>query len=44
MQRLTGIPRWLRPAIAGLLLGAIAIWFPHIIGVGYETNECRADR
>jgi CIC family chloride channel protein len=44
VQRLTGIPRWLRPAIAGLLLGIIAIWFPHIIGVGYETTKRRADR
>ncbi|MBC9247286.1 chloride channel protein [Paracoccus sp. 11-3] len=34
-----GWPRWSRPAIAGLLLGAIAIPFPHIIGVGYETTE-----
>ena len=33
------MPRWLRPAVAGLLLGAIAIWFPHIIGVGYETTS-----
>src|SRR6056297_4042576 len=33
------LPRWLRPAGAGLLLGAIAIWFPHIIGVGYETTS-----
>ena len=33
------IPRWLRPAVAGALLGAIAIWFPHIIGVGYETTS-----
>lgn len=32
------IPRWLRPAISGALLGGIAIWFPHIIGVGYETT------
>jgi CIC family chloride channel protein len=39
VQRRTGIPRWLRPAIAGLLLGIIAIWFPHIIGVGYETTS-----
>ncbi|MDB6177476.1 chloride channel protein [Paracoccus sp. Z330] len=31
-------PRWSRPALAGLLLGAIAIPFPHIIGVGYETT------
>ncbi|WP_317057729.1 chloride channel protein [Roseovarius rhodophyticola] len=33
------LPRWLRPAVAGLLLGVIAIWFPHIIGVGYETTS-----
>jgi len=38
-QRLTGAPRWLRPAVAGLLLGALAIPFPHIIGVGYETTS-----
>ncbi|MBO9402123.1 chloride channel protein [Shimia sp. R9_3] len=33
------IPRWLRPAISGILLGILAIWFPHIIGVGYETTS-----
>ena len=33
------LPRWLRPAISGAMLGAIAIWFPHIIGVGYETTS-----
>lgn len=32
------IPRWLRPAFAGAMLGAIAIFYPHIIGVGYETT------
>ncbi|MBY5972167.1 chloride channel protein [Ferrimonas balearica] len=32
------IPRFLRPAVAGALLGVMAIWFPHIIGVGYETT------
>jgi CIC family chloride channel protein len=31
------LPRWLRPALAGVLLGGIAVMFPHIIGVGYET-------
>lgn len=35
----TGWPRWLRPALAGALLGLIAIPFPHIIGVGYETTS-----
>lgn len=37
LQQRTGLPRWLRPAVAGLILGGIAIYFPHIIGVGYET-------
>lgn len=35
----TGWPRWLRPTLAGAALGAIAIPFPHIIGVGYETTS-----
>ncbi|NHF73384.1 chloride channel protein [Paracoccus xiamenensis] len=34
----TGWPRWLRPTLAGALLGVIAIPFPHIIGVGYQTT------
>lgn len=38
IQEATGLPRYLRPACAGVLLGALAIWFPHIIGVGYETT------
>lgn len=33
------IPDWARPALAGAMLGAIAIFFPHIIGVGYETTS-----
>ncbi len=39
IQRATRMPGWLRPAVAGLVLGAVAIWFPHIIGVGYETTS-----
>lgn len=39
VQREAGIPRYLRPAIAGALLGGLAIWWPHIIGVGYETTS-----
>ncbi|QIE44058.1 chloride channel protein [Pseudohalocynthiibacter aestuariivivens] len=39
MQRAVGLPRWLRPAFSGAALGALAIWFPHIIGVGYETTS-----
>ena len=37
LQTKTGAPRWLRPTVAGVLLGIMALWYPHIIGVGYET-------
>lgn len=37
LQDLSGLKRWARPALAGVLLGCLAIWFPHIVGVGYET-------
>lgn len=39
IQRSLKMPIWLRPAVAGALLGAIALAFPHIIGVGYETTS-----
>ena len=39
LQEKLSVPRYLRPAFAGLLLGIMAIWFPHIIGVGYETTS-----
>ncbi|MEM6971301.1 MAG: chloride channel protein [Pseudomonadota bacterium] len=39
VQQATAMPIWLRPAVAGLLLGFIALTFPHIIGVGYETTN-----
>ncbi len=38
-QKRAGLHPVLRPAVAGLLLGLIAIPFPHIIGVGYETTS-----
>ena len=38
LQDRFSVPRYLRPAIAGALLGALAIGYPHIIGVGYETT------
>ena len=31
------IPAWGRPAVGGLLVGIIALGFPHVFGVGYET-------
>lgn len=39
IQNRTGLPGWLRPAVAGAILGLLAIGFPHIIGVGYETTS-----
>lgn len=38
IHRATGMPGWLRPGVSGAILGVIAVWFPHIIGVGYETT------
>ncbi|MFT7447305.1 MAG: CIC family chloride channel protein [Glaciecola sp.] len=38
IQAKSQLPRYLRPAVAGALLGFIALWYPHIIGVGYETT------
>ncbi|UUV05089.1 MULTISPECIES: chloride channel protein [Ruegeria] len=38
IQNRLSIPGWLRPAVSGAMLGLMAIWFPHIIGVGYETT------
>ena len=39
VQAWIGLPRWMRPAVSGAMLGGIAIFFPHIIGVGYETTS-----
>ncbi|MFV0476044.1 MAG: chloride channel protein [Pikeienuella sp.] len=39
LQRRIGAPVWARPMVAGAMLGALAIPFPHVIGVGYETTS-----
>lgn len=33
------VPAWARPAIAGLAVGAIALLFPQVLGVGYEATD-----
>jgi len=38
IQKRGHVPRWLRPAIAGALVGAIAIPAPQVIGIGYEVT------
>jgi len=35
----TKIPQWIRPAFGGLIVGIIALKFPHVMGVGYDTIE-----
>jgi CIC family chloride channel protein len=31
------IKQWLKPGLAGLILGGLGLQFPHVLGVGYET-------
>ncbi|MDA1098333.1 MAG: chloride channel protein [Proteobacteria bacterium] len=33
------VPEWLKPAAGGLAVGAIAVEFPHVLGVGYEATD-----
>jgi CIC family chloride channel protein len=33
------VPLWLRPALAGLMVGLIAIFFPQVLGVGYDATD-----
>lgn len=33
------MPVWLRPIIGGMMIGAIAIFLPEILGVGYEVTD-----
>jgi chloride channel protein, CIC family len=35
----TKIPQWIRPAFGGIVIGIIALAYPHIMGVGYDTIE-----
>ncbi len=32
-------PLWIRPAIGGLMIGGLAVFFPQILGVGYEATD-----
>lgn len=41
----TGAPIWMRPAVAGLLVGGIALVFPQVLGVGYGiTSDALMER
>ena len=39
LSREIAMPLWLRPAAGGVLLGLIAVWFPEVLGVGYEAID-----
>ena len=32
-------PRWVKPAVAGVIIGVVGIFLPQIFGVGYDTIE-----
>ena len=38
-SRLPQVPPWLRPAIGGLGVGVIAVFFPQVLGVGYGATD-----
>jgi CIC family chloride channel protein len=33
------MPAWLRPVFGGLAVGVIAVFFPQVLGVGYEATD-----
>ena len=35
----TPLPMWMRPAVAGLMIGLIGLAFPEVMGVGYGLTE-----
>jgi chloride channel protein, CIC family len=46
--RLRALPRWtqvLQPAVAGAIIGVIGIWYPQVMGAGYEhVDEAMHDQ
>ncbi len=39
MARRITCPLWLRPVVGGVLVGILAVFFPQILGVGYEATD-----
>lgn len=39
LARHLNIPLLYRPAIGGALIGSIALFYPHVLGVGYEATD-----
>lgn len=38
-DKLKHLPDWVKPAVGGLIVGAVGFFFPQIFGVGYPTVE-----
>ncbi len=38
-HRLHRLPGWVKPVLAGLVVGVVGLWLPQVLGVGYETIE-----
>lgn len=43
-QQLSRVPIWLRTALGGLAVGLMALGFPQVLGVGYDTIEALLGR
>ncbi len=39
VARTVKAPTWIRPAVGGLCVGIIAVWFPQVLGVGYQATD-----
>ncbi|MEM6847308.1 MAG: chloride channel protein [Pseudomonadota bacterium] len=37
--RALALPHWARPVAGGTIIGVIGIWFPEVLGVGYEATD-----
>ena len=39
LARKITMPLWLRPVVGGVAIGAMGVFIPHILGVGYEATD-----
>ena len=39
LARKVTMPLWFRPVLGGFLVGSMGVFFPHVLGVGYEATD-----
>lgn len=39
VARTVPAPTWIRPVVGGLAIGIIAVWYPQVLGVGYQATD-----